>query len=397
MTKKIIEDIDPEERAARALKESNVFLLVTGAGFSADSGLAVYNDIGKVLAYKLRGLDYSDVCRPQWLHQEPALFYGFWGQCFNDYRDTQPHEGYRILRKWRDDKKNGDIAKEIRSRIQRKYHSRRPFDDKNARLHTPYLVDHETQIAGSFFAYTSNVDAHHYDTFGAEEIHDCHGNIEIWNCSNEDCSSGMWRAPLDYRFAVNKETMLAPETKQQQEEVENPSEDEDNGPAKVGHIKTTGERYNLLKYMPLALDQTGWKDLGSDGNWPRCGHCNSLARPSILMFNDFGSNFRYDLAQDARWETWEEAVMDLVKAKNDDPLKICILEIGCGLNVPTCRNLSEHTVQQVLRRGGNPTLIRINPDYPNAPKQVPRHHVISIRSKGLEALKRIDKIYRSLD
>ncbi|CAJ1888461.1 unnamed protein product [Cylindrotheca closterium] len=427
-----------EERAARALKEADVLLLVTGAGFSADSGLAVYNDIGKVEAYQLRNLDYADICQPRWLKKDPELFYGFWGQCFNDYRNTKPHDGYQILRNWRDDKNlmqhqndhgTTTVADEIRTRTLHKYHLRRPFDDDAARLLTPYKVDHEdiNQIAGSFFAFTSNVDAHHYDVFEAHEIHDCHGNIELWQCSNRGCETGIWRAPIDHKFVVDKEWMLAPkhvdanandgddgndgndvdiDSKEVKEEKDGSitdkgdSDNDNDGPAKVGHIKATGEkRSNLLQYMPPGLDQKGWKDMGPLGNWPRCGHCESLARPAILMFGDFG--FHYDLPQHERWDAWKEAVMDLTKSKSEKEgiqLKVCILEIGCGINVSTCRDLSETTVHHVARRGGEPTLIRINPDHPGAPKEfVAADHIISIPSRGLEAIRRIDEIYKTLN
>jgi hypothetical protein len=36
------------------------------------------------------------------LEADPSLFYGFWGACFNDYRRTAPHEGYGIIKNWRD-------------------------------------------------------------------------------------------------------------------------------------------------------------------------------------------------------------------------------------------------------------------------------------------------------
>ena len=42
--------------AARAIREADVLLLCTGAGFSADSGLAVYADVADIEAYKERGL-----------------------------------------------------------------------------------------------------------------------------------------------------------------------------------------------------------------------------------------------------------------------------------------------------------------------------------------------------
>ena len=89
-------------RAGAAIAQADVMLLATGAGWSADSGLAVYKDIADVPAYHDRGLTYHDICEPHWLDKEPALFHGFWGSCFNDYRGTTPHDGYAIVRRWRD-------------------------------------------------------------------------------------------------------------------------------------------------------------------------------------------------------------------------------------------------------------------------------------------------------
>ena len=67
--------------AAAAIRDSDVLVLVTGAGFSADSGLACYADVANVAAYRERGLSYHDICAPRWLESEPELFYGFWGGC----------------------------------------------------------------------------------------------------------------------------------------------------------------------------------------------------------------------------------------------------------------------------------------------------------------------------
>ena len=90
------------ERAAAAVAKADVLLLATGAGWSADSGLAVYKDVATILAYGERGVSYHDLCRPRWLQDEPALFHGFWGGCFNDYRAATPHDGYGIVARWRD-------------------------------------------------------------------------------------------------------------------------------------------------------------------------------------------------------------------------------------------------------------------------------------------------------
>ena len=90
------------ERAAAAIATADVLLFNTGAGWSADSGLAVYKDIADVPAYHERNVTYSDLCQPSWLTKEPELFFGFWGGCFNDYRNTAPHAGYAIVAGWRD-------------------------------------------------------------------------------------------------------------------------------------------------------------------------------------------------------------------------------------------------------------------------------------------------------
>ena len=55
---------------------AQVLLLATGAGWSADSGLAVYRDIADVPAYHELGLTYRDICQPRWLSHDPELFFG---------------------------------------------------------------------------------------------------------------------------------------------------------------------------------------------------------------------------------------------------------------------------------------------------------------------------------
>ena len=151
--------------AAKCIHDADVLMVCTGAGFSADSGLAVYVDIAKIPAYADRDLEYYDLCKPHWLCSDPETFYGFWGQCFNDYRKTQPHEGYKIIAKWKKEKNRpkkmkkgsnsksrykGDFAKRIEARY------KIPPDNG------AYRVD---GIPGAFYLFTSNVDAHSFDHF----------------------------------------------------------------------------------------------------------------------------------------------------------------------------------------------------------------------------------------
>ncbi len=83
--------------AAEHIRNADLLLIATGAGMSADSGLAVYKDIANVPIYNKLGLTYGMLCRPQWQQQDAEIFYGFWGNCYNTYMEVDPHRGYRII------------------------------------------------------------------------------------------------------------------------------------------------------------------------------------------------------------------------------------------------------------------------------------------------------------
>ncbi|CAB9522134.1 expressed unknown protein [Seminavis robusta] len=400
------------QKAARALAEADVFLLVTGAGFSADSGLAIYRDVAKVPAYQARDLDYSDICMPHWQFDDPELFYGFWGQCFNDYRKTQPHEGYSILHRWKQDKNfdNNNVAETISARIERKVELQRPFDDEIVERHAPYLV--KSGPAGAFFSFTSNVDAHLHDLFEAHEIHECHGNIESWQCSDPYCDAGVFRAPLDHSFEIDMETMLAPSVQgdtssSSKNDTATQAGKKSSNSNHVPHIGQVGgsNRTQPLQKMPPPKEPNNWRTstsiaTDSEGNdvfpnWPQCALCKAYARPAILMFGD--ARWKRDIAQGERWNLWKETVLDLCEKRNsNNPLKVCIVEVGCGLNVPTCRFASERMVEDVARKGGDVVLVRVNPDFPLASDSDVNDCVIPIMARGLDAIKRIDKHYRGM-
>jgi hypothetical protein len=75
------------------------------------------------------------------------------------------------------------------------------------------------------------------------------------------------------------------------------------------------------------------------------------------------------------------------------PLRVCILEIGCGYNVPTCRAISETIVSKLNSLGGDATLVRINPAHPEADDSSVEDNIISIMEKGLTSLNLIDAEY----
>jgi NAD-dependent SIR2 family protein deacetylase len=161
---------DANYRAAvQAIKDASFLLITAGAGMSADSGLATYKDIADVPAYRDMKLDYADLCDPVWISRDPSIFFGFWGSCMRDYRATEPHEGYRLLRQ---------LA--------------------------------ESKDPSKLFVYTSNVDcAFARAGFDRKRIFEIHGNIETWQCS-KPCCEEVFRAPSERGVHVDTSTMRAP-------------------------------------------------------------------------------------------------------------------------------------------------------------------------------------------
>lgn len=74
---------------------------------------------------------------------------------------------------------------------------------------------------------------------------------------------------------------------------------------------------------------------------PTCPHCRKLARPNILMFNDWKWLAQRKYEQQMRYRRWRAAVTNLV-----------VIEIGAGTAIPSVRIFGEEQ---------NCPLIRINP------------------------------------
>lgn len=171
------------------------------------------------------------------------------------------------------------------------------------------------------FVFTSNVDgAFEKAGFDPETVCACHGSIMRFQCTQEACweRHGVWDATS----------------------------------------------------APIRVDPETLKADAAD--LPRCPHCNAVARPNILMFNDGGCDFG-PLEQDhARFNEWCRAA--------DAP--ITVVELGAGTFVPTVRMQGER-----IARSSGGTLIRINVREPEVPR---RGHDIGIPLGAKEALERID-------
>eukprot|EP00929_Paragymnodinium_shiwhaense_P000606 TRINITY_DN10085_c0_g1_i1.p1 TRINITY_DN10085_c0_g1~~TRINITY_DN10085_c0_g1_i1.p1 ORF type:complete len:1047 (-),score=243.13 TRINITY_DN10085_c0_g1_i1:72-3212(-) len=410
--------------AAKALLEADVLLLCTGAGFSADSGLAVYKDIAELKAYRDLGLRYHDICRPEWAWKDPGLFYGFWGTCYNDYRDTEPHEGYEMLRRWRDERfSDTSIAKQIRGYLEAEAAAKALEGGKSqggssssssssSCAHrfskAPYPV---LGTPGAFYVYTSNVDAHSFDYFEPWEVRECHGNVEIWQCGQEThpCSKETWRAPRDFRFEVDTVSMRAPEYQGQADNVapegavavkvedDAKVEVEADGTApRAGRVlRPFGRRKNPLQRLPQERGEPSGKSFRPMENRPLCPHCEGPARPAVLMFGDL--SWVDDDPQEDRWSDWCKAVLMTARAvrhRGEPPLRVLILEIGCGGNVPTVRIATERVAAR-FQEESSVTVVRVNPDFPFPdrpfPQALPPLTHLAMPCRGLEALHKIEE------
>lgn len=136
------------------------------------------------------------------------------------------------------------------------------------------------------FVLTSNVDGQFQKAgFIPETIFECHGSIHHLQCL-KGCQRDIWSAS-DVTVDVDRETIRA------------------------------------------------------RGELPQCPRCGALARPNILMFNDYGWDSARSSLQEERFNDWRGRQSRFVT-----------IELGAGLAIPTVRLYCEDI--------GNP-LIRINP------------------------------------
>jgi len=164
------------------------------------------------------------------------------------------------------------------------------------------------------FVYTSNVDGHFQRAgFKENQIVECHGAINHFQCINL-CSSDVWPVYGTY-IEVDEEHLLA------------------------------------------------------TSDLPQCPHCKKLARPNILMFNDFHWIEDRTNKQQELYSQWSE------KSHN-----VVVIEIGAGLAIPTVRSACEVT---------GAFIIRINPrEYLVEPPG------ISIPLGAEEALIKLDRLMK---
>jgi NAD-dependent SIR2 family protein deacetylase len=157
------------EKAARWLREADGLLITAGAGMGVDSGLPDFRSRdGFWRAYpalRRHGFSFEDMANPAKFAEYPELAWGFYGHRLKLYRETVPHEGFAILRRWADRMRQGA------------------------------------------FVFTSNVDGQ-FQKAGLPEgrIHECHGSIHALQCLDV-CTNETWSAD-EFHPLINEETSM---------------------------------------------------------------------------------------------------------------------------------------------------------------------------------------------
>lgn len=158
------------QKAAEFIKSADALLILAGAGIGVDSGLATFRGTGgwytRGLMVKGKQVSFGDLANPRAFRRYPELAWAFYGRRYRNYQETTPHEGFQILKRWR-----------------------------------------EQRSAGSF-VFTSNVDGHFQKAgFSEKEIHECHGSLSYAQCS-EICSNAIW-ALENVDFDLNEDGSTA--------------------------------------------------------------------------------------------------------------------------------------------------------------------------------------------
>jgi NAD-dependent SIR2 family protein deacetylase len=129
------------------INQADAILITAGAGMGVDSGLPDFRGTEgfwkEYPVVKEKGLEFEDMANPRWFNKDPHLAWAFYGHRLNLYRQTIPHDGFKILL---------DLVK-----------------NKN----------------DNYFIFTSNVDGQFQKAgFDENKIIECHGSIHYLQCTN---------------------------------------------------------------------------------------------------------------------------------------------------------------------------------------------------------------------
>ena len=237
---------EPLHNAAELIRNADSIVICTGAGMGVDSGLPDFRgNSGFWRAYPelaAKGVRFEEIANPSAFLDYPELAWEFYAHRIQLYRNTKPHAGFDILKRWCDEKPGGG------------------------------------------FVYTSNVDGHFQKAgFADSQVNECHGSLGYLQCT-EPCGNHVW-------------------------------------------------------LMPDVIDPT---------QPPSCSKCGELARPNVLMFNDWGAI--HDRAED-KYEAFEQWF--------DNVGSPVVIELGAGVTISSVRRYASSLDVPIVRI--NPKDHRIEP------------------------------------
>ncbi|AFM06371.1 NAD-dependent protein deacetylase, SIR2 family [Bernardetia litoralis DSM 6794] len=146
------------ETISNWLKNADAIVITAGAGMGVDSGLADYRgedegQWGKVETETEKTV--FETVNPAAFLENPAYSWNLFGKRMEEYENTEPHNGFYILKNW--------IKK---------------FD-----------LD--------YFIITSNIDSHFQKAgFEEEKIRELHGSLAYFQSSNNQLSDKIWKTEL---------------------------------------------------------------------------------------------------------------------------------------------------------------------------------------------------------
>lgn len=160
-------------QAAKYIQQSDAIIIAAGAGMGVDSGLPDFRgNEGFWRAYPALAearLDFSEVASPATFERDIKLAWGFYGHRLALYRNTVPHQGFEILKRW------GEAAPK------------------------------------GYSIFTSNVDGQFQKAgFDQNHIYECHGSIHHLQCF-EPCAEDIWSADA-LKPKINAEKCLLTNT-----------------------------------------------------------------------------------------------------------------------------------------------------------------------------------------
>ena len=130
---------------------------------------------------------------------------------------------------------------------------------------------------------------------------------------------------------------------------------------------------NLSSLAKHFSDEDAARELLEQMRWnghPTCPHCGGMARPNVMMFNDWEWLEQREKQQAAHMENWLSSMSRPV-----------VVEIGAGSAIPSVRHFSEQLIGEMDAR-----LVRINV----RECEVPSGRDVGLGMGALEALRRID-------